>query len=58
MIWFLSVTSFLLFFLLGFTHVRVYLTEKNNPPEGQFAQINRLKIHYVEKGKAKPNQKK
>jgi pimeloyl-ACP methyl ester carboxylesterase len=54
MIWFLSVTSFLLFFLLGFTHARVYLTEKNNPPEGQFAQINGLKIHYVEKGKGVP----
>ena len=54
MIWFLSTIFFLLFFLLSFTHIRVYLTEKNNPPEGQFVQINGLKIHYVEKGEGVP----
>jgi len=54
MIWFISATFFLLFCLLAFTHARVYLIEKENPPEGQFVQIDSLKIHYVEKGKGVP----
>jgi pimeloyl-ACP methyl ester carboxylesterase len=54
MVWFLSATFFSLFCLLGFTHIRVYLIEKKNPPEGQFVQIDDLKIHYVEKGEGIP----
>ena len=45
---------FLLFFLLAFTHIRVYLIEKENPVEGQFVEVDGLKIHYVEKGKGIP----
>ncbi len=54
MIWFLASFFFLLFCLLAFTHIRVYLIEKKNPPEGQFIEIDNLKIHYVEKGKGTP----
>ncbi len=54
MTWFLVFFFFSLFCLLGFTHIRVYLTEKGNPPEGHFVEINGLKIHYVEKGKGFP----
>ncbi len=54
MTWFLSAIFFLLFCLLGFTHVRVYLIENEFPPAGRFVQIDDLKIHYVEKGKGVP----
>ena len=52
--WFLSFLLLLFFCSLTFTHIRVYLVEKKNPPEGRFIDIENLKIHYVEKGKGIP----
>ena len=54
MIWILTGFAIVLFCLFGFTHIRVYFIEKQNPPEGQFIEIDGLKIHYVERGKGIP----
>jgi pimeloyl-ACP methyl ester carboxylesterase len=53
-IWLLSTAFIFLICLFGFTHVRVYLIEKENPPEGLFVSIGGLKIHYIEKGEGIP----